>query len=192
MSPESTTLPDWHVTIPNRYTPPPSVQPPALRLPEDIVILVVVAVFVTLVGSAAGLVWSAVAPKLSLAKVAVGADAAFKSELGADMGFAAVLLVTGALCGLVVVLAGARGPGAIGGLGIGGMLGSLVAARVGYLADRDRTLHVLHHFGVTVKQFRNAGIDPFFQLHATGLLVAWPLASLLVAAVVIAVTGRDD
>jgi len=185
-------LPDWHVTIPDRYTPPPLVQSSPVRLPEDLVVLVVVAVAVTLVGSAAGLVWSAVAPKLALAQVAVGVEASFKSELGADMGFAAVLLVTGALCGLVVVLAGGRGPGAIAGLVVGGLLGALVAARVGYLADHDRTLHVLHHYGATVKEFRDAGIDPFFRLHATGLIAAWPLASLLVAAVVIAVTGGDD
>jgi hypothetical protein len=191
VSPEVTAMPDWHVTVRDPiegWAPTPA--EPAFRWPHDVLVLAVTAVAVTMTGAVAGLIWAAVAPKLSLVHVALGSEAAFKADLGADMWFAGVTLAAGVACGVVAVAIGGRGPGVLGGLCVGGLLAALVAARVGYLADHDRTLTVIRGLHLTVAAFRGSNIDPFFRLHAAGMVAAWPIASLLVLVTALAFDDR--
>lgn len=143
-----------------------------------------------LAAQAAGLVWAALAPQLSLAGIAAGSQVPFRAEVGADGWFLVVTATAGVLAALVAVLAGARGPGTLAGLATGGLLGALVAARVGGLATHEHTMAMVQALGVSVARLHRFGIDPFLQVRAQGVLVAWPLAAVVAYAAGVALSTR--
>ena len=157
---------------------------PALGRTKDPVHGVLTALYVILLGPAVGLVWGAVGPKLSIPALAANSDAAFHALIGADAWFLLVGGLAGALVVLVAVaVAGEPGPGVAGGTALGGQIGAFVADRVGYLSQVSATKHALlgaHPGGAVISE-----ID--FRIRALGVVTVWPLASLLVVGVVIAV-----
>lgn len=145
-----------------------------------------VTVFVTVAGGAVGLIWSALAPKLSIARLAAQSDATFRAQAGADAWFLIVAGVAGLLCAVVVCGPfGQRGPGAALGLGLGGGLGSLVADRIGYLSEHGSTSAALQALGLHPAGSVVAEID--FRVRALGVLTAWSLMSMLALGVAVAI-----
>jgi hypothetical protein len=178
--------PEWHVTV--RGPLPVFPQPErAWQWPGDGIAFAVTTVVVTLSGSVAGLVWTALAPKLSVPRVLLGSEAPFRSQIGADAWFLLVAAAAGVLCALVAQAVGGIGPGVMAGLAVGGAAAAVVADRVGYLAHRGTTLAALHAAGVDPAGVNLGVID--FRVRALGVLVAWPLAAVVVQTVAVAVRG---
>jgi membrane-bound metal-dependent hydrolase YbcI (DUF457 family) len=149
-----------------------------------------VAVYVALTGPVVGLVWSSVGPKLDLFRALGGSGMAWKVEAGADAHFGLLCLAAGVLCAAVTVACRMDGPGAVSGLAAGGLGAAFIAARVGYLLNRGDTLHLLRAHSVPLSLLSKYGIDPFFKIRALGVVVAWPLATLVVYVVALAL--RDQ
>ena len=162
------------------------------RHPADTVVLALSTVFVALLGPAVGLIWSAAAPRLSIARVAANDETTFKSLIGADAWFLLVTALAGVFCALVAHAVRGRGPAVVSGLAIGGAIGALIADRVGYLATKHDVLQTLKPFGITLHRLQAAGIDPTLKVHALGVIVAWPLAALLTHALILSVTHSDS
>jgi hypothetical protein len=99
--------------------------------------------------------------------------------------------VAGVLCALVAVVLGRDGPGASLGLGVGGVIAALVAERVGYLANRGDTLDALRHLGVRLSALDQFHIDPFFKVRALGVLLAWPIAAVIVHSLLVGLRNDD-
>lgn len=150
-----------------------------------------VAVYVVLSGPVVGLLWSASGPKLDLLRALRGSGQAWRAEVGADVHFGLWCLAAGAVCGAVVVLLRMDGPAVIAGLAAGGLGAAFVADRVGYLLNRGDTLDFLHSRSVSLHVLtHDYGIDPFFKLRALGVVVAWPMAALVVYVSALAVRDR--
>jgi hypothetical protein len=156
----------------------------------DVVVAVLVAVYVTLLGPAVGLVWAAVAPKLSIPLLAAQSDATFHAQIGADAWF----LLVGGIAGLLSVglaLLATRGisPGVAVGLAVGGAAGAVVADRVGYLTERGTTSAALRAIGAhDLTGALLSEID--FRIRALGVLTIWPIVSVVVIGVVAAAAAR--
>lgn len=159
---------------------------PDRRSGAEVVVAVLTALYVTLAGAAAGLVWAAVAPKLSKQAVLNLSGALFQPQIGADARFLIVAAVAGILCTVVAVLVlGEPGPGMVAGLAVGGLAAAFVADRVGYLAELHGSTRM------AIAAFRSLGAEPFhgefdFRVRALGVVVAWPIASLAVVGLVMA------
>jgi hypothetical protein len=155
----------------------------------EIVTGVFTAVYVTLAGAFAGLVWAGVAPKLSKAAVLDLSGAMFHPQIGADAWFLLVAALAGVLCAAVALLvAGEPGPGVVAGLGVGGLAAAFVADRVGYLAELHGSTQM------AIAAFRSLGAEPFtgefdFRVRALGVVTAWPIASLAVVGLVMAINA---
>ena len=165
----------------------PDLLPPTSRLGETPAALLL-GLYTVLLGGAAGLVWAAVAPKLSVPALAAGSDATFRAQVGADAWFLLVGGVAGLLCTLMAVaLDGEPGPQMTTALAIGGIAAAFVADRVGYLSERGATSHALRALGAHPDGSLIAEID--FRIRALGVLTVWPLASLAVVGLVMAING---
>jgi hypothetical protein len=122
---------------------------------------------------------------MSIPRLVAQSDAVFRAEVGADAWFLIVTLLAGAIAAVVVCwLFGEVGPGAALGLGVGGICASLVADRVGFLAERASTTTALQAFGLHPGGSVLAEID--FRVRAVGVLTAWPLSSMLVLGLAVA------
>jgi hypothetical protein len=149
-----------------------------VRWRSDGPVAVLTTVLVALTGAAVGLIWSAISPKLSLPAVVAGSEAPFKAQIAADGRFLLLGIAAGVLCAAVLLALGQRGPGAVVGLAVGGVLAALVANRVGVVAQHDATLSSLRSLGLahTARVFDLVG----FRVRAMGVLLGWPLAAVLV------------
>jgi hypothetical protein len=181
--------PDWHVTLSG---PPPSmpVAEPALRWPADGIEFAVTTVLVVLTGPLVGLLWAAIGPELPLARALTGSGQAYRAEVGADFHFLLLTGTAGLLCAAVAVALRRDGPGVLLGLVVGGSLAALVADRVAYLVHHGETLETLRHLGVSLSVLQRFGIDPFFKVRAEAVLVAWPMAALLLFTLALAIRSR--
>jgi hypothetical protein len=168
----------WHVTVPGYQPPAFASAPPAVNWPHDGLVLVLTTALVTVAGAVVGLIWSASAPKLSIPAVAAGSEATFKAQIGADGRFLLLGIVAGLICAAVVLAFGQQGPGAVVGLAVGGVLAALVANRVGVVAQHDGTLSALRSLGIPHSARVLALVG--FRVRAQGVLLAWPIAALLV------------
>lgn len=139
-----------------------------------------IAAYVVLAGPVVGLVWSATGPKVDLLRALSGSSEAWRAEAGADVHFGLICIAAGAVCAAVAVVLRLEGPGAITGLAAGGLGAAFVADRVGYLFNRGDTLDLLHAHSVSLSLLSQFGIDPFFKVRALGVVVAWPIAALVV------------
>ena len=178
MSADPWRAPDpWHVTA-SAYEPSVYSTEPVLRWPHDGIVAAVTTLLVTVSGAVVGLIWSATAPKLSVAAVVAGSEAPFKNQIGADWRFLLLAVIGGVVSAGVVLAFGQRGPGAVVGLAVGGVLAALIANRVGVIAQHDATLSALHAAGVS----HSARVLDLvgFRVRATGVLLVWPLAALVV------------
>lgn len=167
----------WHVTA-SAYQPPAHEPAEVLRWPHDGVVALLTTVLMTIAGAVMGLVWSATAPKLSLPAVVAGSEATFKSQIAADGRFLLLGIVAGVLCAGVLIALGERGPGAVIGLAVGGVLAALVANRIGVIAQHDATFSALRSLGISHSARVLDLVD--FRVRAQGVLLAWPLAALVV------------
>lgn len=135
--------------------------------------------FLAIAGVIAGLLWDTAAPKLSVAKLAASSSATFRAQIGADAWFLLVTALVGAAAAVVMCLVVRRpGPGTAVALAAGGLLGSFVADRVGFLAERHATVSALQALGVQAGGDLVSEID--FRVRALGVVVAWPLVGLAV------------
>jgi hypothetical protein len=104
-------------------------------LVADLIAGAATAVGVVLLAAPTGLVWAALSPRVLDVMTSAGAvpvDPETKGFAAADGYFVVVSLVVGVLCGLFAyVLARRWAPGVVVGLGTGGVLAALIAARIG-------------------------------------------------------------
>jgi hypothetical protein len=178
----------WHVTVPGPLLPVPRPER-ALRWPADGWDFALTALYVVLAGPLVGLIWSSVGPALPLGLVLNG-KGSFGNQVGADFNFLVLGGVAGLLCAAVAVALRRDGPGALLGLVVGGLGASVVADRVAYLAERGQTLDTLRQVHVSLATLDRFGIDPFFKVRALGVLVAWPMAALVLFTIAVAIRGR--
>jgi hypothetical protein len=179
--------PEWQVTVDRLHPLPP---PPerAWRGQRDVVLAAVTTLVVALSGSVVGLVWSSLAPKLSITGVIAGSEEPFRAQIGADAWFLLLSTVAGLLCAAVALALRGRGPGVVVGLALGGVAAAVVADRVGFLAQRGSTLARLHALGIAPHGDVLGLVD--FKVRALGVMAAWPIAALLVHALALAVRHR--
>lgn len=161
---------------------------PSLRWPQDGLVFLVTSLYVTLFGAVTGLVWAAVAPKLSVAGVVAGHESPFRAQIGADVWFLLVGASAGVLTAAVALLLGADGPSASAGLGVGGFAAAFVADRVGWLTQHGDLLDALRALQLDPAHINLGLLD--FRVRALGVLVAWPLAAIVVHTCAVAVRGR--
>jgi hypothetical protein len=154
------------------------------RRPGEVAAALLVTVYAALLGPIVGLVWAAVAPKLSVPQLAANSDPVFHALIGADAWFLLVGGVAGLLTTVaVLVLLGEPGPGVTVGLALGGSLGAIIADRVGYLSERGATTHALRAIGARLDGGLISEID--FRIRALGVLAVWPLVSLVIVGFVV-------
>lgn len=148
-----------------------------------------VVAFTVLLGAPAGLIWSWVAPRFTVEVTANGVSTpnieGSKAFIGADGSYLLVMLGAGVLCGAVAwVLARRSGPWTVLSLTAGGVLGALVAARVGVLPGTEHVLAALkEHSGVRGQVQLYLGVLPQHgsqpHLRAPWAAVGWPVGALL-------------
>jgi hypothetical protein len=144
-----------------------------------------VTIYSVLLGAVVGLIWPHVAPPFDITRAVDGSEAATKALLGADMWFALLGIVAGAVAAAILTFFGreaGRGPGGIVGLAIGGLLGSLVAAHVGHLVrEPDFTSGLKAAFpGITPASVKTIQGYFGFTVRMKAVLLAWPIAAVLV------------
>lgn len=156
-----------------------------------LVLAVAPIVVMTLLGGPAGLVWAALAPRPELVLTsdgAVYADPEPYAVIAADGWFAVVTAVAGAMCGALMYAAArrllctrAREVAALLGLTVGGVLAALATWGVGRAAAYAEFQHQ-----VRVAE-SGTHVLGFLQVHAVGLVVAWPLLAVATFAVLLGV-----
>jgi hypothetical protein len=183
------TQPDWQrwqYTVTEPWQAPEAAEAGVKWLPEALVSVLVVAYSVVF-GGAVGLIWPRVAPHIRLVAAIDGSEGATKALLGDDLWLALLGVIAGVVS--VAVLAviardAGGGPGGAVGLAVGGLLGSMVAAQVGHLVQSPHIVSTLrasfpgisHHSVTTIVGYFG------FTVRAKAVLVAWPLAAVIVHA----------
>jgi hypothetical protein len=161
-----------------------------LRPRRDLGVFGFTAALVTIAGAALGLLWTAVAPEISIHAAALGSEGAYRALIGDDAWFLLLGACAGIATALLAWLLGARGPGAAAGLLVGGVLGALVAARVGFLAQRGSTLAGLRAVGLPPHRDL---LDLFdFKIRLVAVLFAWPVAALVMHMLLLLVAVPPD
>ena len=162
-----------------------AVGPVTGRVRADVLVGVAVAVAVSLLGVAVGLLWSVLAPRADLVRSATGidyADSETKDFITADAYLFLLCLAAGVLAALLVWwLAGRRGLGTLVGLVVGAGVGAYVASKVGVHGSSRAQVLAAARAGSLPDTF-----DLPLQLHARTVLLALPgAASLTWAALVL-------
>lgn len=154
----------------------------------DVLAFLATATGVALLGAPLGWLWSAMAPRARVVVLAGGpglADPNTKAFIAADAMFLLLTAAAGVLCGAVALVLGGRRHGVATalGLGVGGLVASYVAWRVG------------HRIGLA--EFRRAVSGPvgtatplYLTLRAKGILVVWALTGVF-SVLTVAVHARD-
>ncbi len=173
----------------DEWTPPRPVGPAwdPSRLREDLTAFAAIVVTSVLLGAPAGLVWSAVAPRLTLQVTDEGPRAdnleSTKAFIGADGSYLVVMLVLGLLCGaLAWRFARRSGPFTVVALVVGGLLAALIAQRVGLRPGAPEAISALKEgspFRGEVDLFLGAQSDAgTLSLRSTWAAVGWPVGAL--------------
>jgi hypothetical protein len=172
---------------------PSSVARPALSAGwfGEALVAIVVAVFATLLGSLVGVVWHALAPHVAIVPAAQGSADAMKALIGDDLWLALLGIVAGVVCVAALVAVSPRAsarPGAMVGLAVGGLLGMLVAARVGHLIGHGDLTHALRTQVPGIGAADIKLVLSYFDFSARwkAALLSWPIASVLLNAVIAA------
>ena len=185
----------WQVTATETWLPPEYGVEATFSWWSEALVAGLVAVYSLLLGGVVGLVWPHFAPHIRLVDAVFGSEAATKALLGDDLWLA---LVAG-IAGVVAVIAlwalsrgTADGPGSVVGLAVGGLLGSLVAAQVGHLAQHPNVLSVLHTWFPTITRHSAAAVlsDFDFRVRAKAVLMAWPFTAVVAQAAVVGLRLR--
>ncbi|WP_323180945.1 ABC transporter permease [Streptomyces sp. NBC_01142] len=151
----------------------------------------VVLVAVTLLGVALGLLWLWLAPRVPLisnGKAVFLQDTEGESAVGADGTFALLALGFGALSAAAVFWFRRRGGVAlVVGLALGGLLGSLLAWGIGvWFGPSNDVVARAREVGAGVP------FDAYLELKATGVVLAWPVAAMVVHLALTALFGPRD
>jgi hypothetical protein len=169
---------------------PPSSWPTAttatsnrIRWGGEAAILVLAAAFSTLLGAAMGLIWPRLAPHIDVINAYYrGSVEASKALLGDDVWFAFLGIVAG-IVAVLLLAAGdfARGPGAVIGVALGGVLGSLVAAHVGTTVQQPHIVSLVHANVPNVAPADISRILMFFnfRVRAHAAILAWPFTAVV-------------
>lgn len=155
----------------------------------DLAAAVRTAVLVSLLGLPLGAAWALLAPREQVVRTEDGAQFA---EPGGDLFVTADLLllalvgVAGLVCGYVAhAVAGHLGWPVVVGLAVGGSLGAILAAEFGALLGDGPLVfeggQVRSRDGGPLDAAPGAVFDVALQLRATAVLVAWPLAALMIS-----------
>lgn len=187
------------MTDPFAYTGgsyPAPVHTPVDWLDEARTALLVTA-FAALLGSVVGLLWHAIGPQVDIVDATRGSVAAMKALIGDDVWLGILGLLAGVVCVAVLVVVApdqSRGPGAMLGLAVGGLLGMLVAARVGHRVGHDHLTAVLQTGfpGITPKGVKLVLGYFDFSVRAKGVLLSWPLMSILLNALIVWLRSPND
>lgn len=156
------------------------------RWRADLTRAVLVVVGCVLLGAPAGLLWSAVAPRLSVTVENDGIHApdieSTKTFIGADGSYLLVMLVAGILCGTLAWLFARRsGPWTVVALGVGGALAALIGAKVGLMPGSKHAIAALSPhspFRGRIDLFLGSyGKDHHLHLRAPWAAVAWPVGA---------------
>lgn len=172
------------------WTPPPPVaaEAGASRWREDVTAFGGIVVASVLLGAPAGLLWAAVAPRLTVTVTDDGQQVtnleSTKAFIGADGTYLVVMLVMGLLCGaLAWRFARRSGPWTVLALVSGGVLAALIAAAVGLRPGAQEAIAALQQgssFRGDVDLFlgvRDGGGE--VALRATWAAVGWPVGALV-------------
>ncbi len=148
-----------------------------------------VATFATLLGSVVGVLWHALAPQVEIVAAAQGSASAMKALIGDDLWLGLLGIIAGIVCVALMWVAAphaSRGPGAFIGLAVGGLLGALVAARVGHLAGHRDLTNVLRARAPGISSADIKLVLSYFDFSARwkSVLFTWPLASVLLNALI--------
>lgn len=185
----------WQVIVTEPWPSPDAAEATIRWRTEGIVALVVVACSAVL-GGVVGLIWPRVAPHIHLASAVNGSEAATKALLGDDMWLALLGVLAGvvsvALLALVAWDTG-TGPGAVVGLAVGGVLGSIVAARVGHLIEHPHIVVAIRASFPGITPHSVAAIVGYFdfRVRARAVLVAWPLTAVVLHTVLATLRHRQ-
>ncbi len=166
---------------------------PEHRWRQDVPRSLAVLVGCVLLGAPAGLLWSWVAPRLTVTFGPDGPGAAdlesTKAFIGADASFVLVGLAFGAGCGaLAWFFARRSGPWTVVALTVGGLLAATVAARVGVIPGSQEVIEALRQGGQGRRALDLYLGGPFPDqlkdgalphLRATWAVLAWPVGALL-------------
>ena len=151
----------------------------------DVAAFFVTLAVVVLLGAPLGLLWSAIAPRLTVELTADGPVAdgieTTKAFVGADGTFVLLGLAVGVLCGVLAWVLGRRyGPAVVLALAVGGLLGGLVAGEVGVRPGKADTLAALQDRDRrgTVELFLGKRDGNDLSLRAPWSVTAWPVGSL--------------
>ena len=155
--------------------PPFTARPPIVTARDLSAALIVIVVSAAL-GIAAGFVWIAVAPKLELevqGDTAIPVRPEGEALIGIDGTFALIAIGGGVLCAIAAYLWLRRGIGVVCALVAGGWLAAWLAAKVGGWAGPAA---LATHRGDPDGTVFTQPLD----LRATGVVLLWPIAALLV------------
>jgi len=150
----------------------------ALRARYDAAVASAIVAVLLLLGAPAGLLWSAVSPRLTVV-LAAGKEPSpqgleGKAFIGADGSFVVVCLLAGVLCGVLAWFAARRsGPWTVVALVVGGLLAAKVAAVVGVRPGKSAVMAALHDPKAT------GTVELFLRLRTPWSVVAWPVGALM-------------
>ena len=177
----------------NRYAATINERRGRLGMAGQVRVCAVATLIIAILGIPAGLLWSAIAPRTAYVIVggkALLADPEAQTLIAADGWYATLAAAGGLLCGLVAYLLAGRlkDIGLLAGLAVGGTAAGLIAWRLGHLFG----LSAFRHQVRTVKDGTTARAA--LDLHASGVVIAWPLIALMVYGLLEAldVGGRDS
>lgn len=162
---------------------------------------VLVSAFATLLGSVVGVVWHWVAPRVDIIPLATrGSEEALKPLIGADVWLGALGAVAAVVCVAVLAVVNRDamdGPGVSVGLAIGGVLGMLVAARVGHLMGSHDLFHTLRsaypHPTAAIDRQIKTYVQPYgLGVRAQGVLLSWPMVAVLLNAVIVGLRSANQ
>jgi hypothetical protein len=139
---------------------------------------VLTALVVAVLGVPVGLLWVAAAPRttyLIAGGRALLADPETQTLIAADGWFAVLTAVAGLLCGVAgYILAGRLGElSLLPGLAAGGIAAAIASWRLGHLIGAP----AFHHLLRTARD--GTAAKGVLDLHAVGVVVAWPLAAVV-------------
>lgn len=157
------------------------------RLLEDLQGFVLVAVGSVLLGAPAGLLWSAIAPRLDVRVSARGIEAgeveSSEAFIGADGSYFLVMLGMGVLCGLLAFwLCRRAGAAAVLGLAVGGSMAALIAMSVGLLPGADAAVDAVTEgssFRGDIELYLGRLKDNELLFRSTWAFVAWPAGACI-------------
>ncbi|MEV0095655.1 hypothetical protein [Streptomyces sp. NPDC050738] len=151
----------------------------------------VVAVAVAVLGVLLGVLWAWLAPKVPLVsdgKAVFLKNSESEEAIGADGTFLLLALGFGVVTAVAVFLFRRRGGIALVlGLAVGGLLGAVLAWRVGLvLGPSDDVV------AAALKAGKGVTFDAPLKLAAKGALLAWPVAAMIVHLALTALFGPRD